>query len=965
VATDAAAYPVGATATVVGGFAYAAGNQPLTGVESVLQVVDAGGAVRAEWSLALGTLLPGATGSMSRPWTGAGPAGVYTAVFEVRRNGVVLARSESAFAVTAGGLQLGGQLTLPAVDPEVGETLEVGWQVEQLGGAPIPEVLVRVRLVEPGALTVVAVQEFTAALGPASGTLTFATDGLALGAYLAVLEGAVPSPAPLFSTLDSGTFEAVDRTPPLVTILRPPGGGFLAADLGVEVSARDLLAGVESVELQVDGGPWRPMFPLAGDVYQRQLSGLSEGAHVLLARATDRSGNLGVSGEVSFLVDLTPPEILITGVADGEVYGGPVTPVIEIVELHPASESITLNGAVFVSGTEVGLSDGYALLVLASDQAGNDSQALVEFTIEQPQPLLRASKTDQLAADHDGDGVPSPGDEIAYEIVVENAGAGAASGVRLEDPIPAFTGLVPGSVTASAGTVLGEDPVAVDIGDLAAAATVTVSFTVAVDPVLPPEVDAIENQGALTSTELAAVLTDDPALGGASDPTRTAVTAAPQLVAEKVAELSVDGDGDGQVSPGDTLEYAVVVRNVGNTSATGVALADPVPAFTALVPGSVTTSAGTVIGEDPVAVDFGEVAATATLEVRFRVVIDAALPAGVEEVVNQGTVASAELADLSTDDPGTPEPGDPTVTPVTTTSLPVLSIAGAEVGEGDGTAAFTVTLTGTASAAVTVQVDTRDGTAVAGEDYLATSTVVEFPAGSGPASQTVTVAIVDDRQAEAVEEFFVDLSAAVNADLGADSATGTIVDDDELGVDLTALKWDALVEDVDGDGGASPGEVVEYVLILDNAGPGTATAVTLVDEIPEWTSLVPGSVATTAGTVVAEDPVTVEVGDLAAGASVEVVFAVRIDDELPAGVDEISNQGTFASAEVPVLLTDDPDTPEPGDPTVTEVLGLTPVEIPAAGGLGLAALALLLALSALRLLGRRRPALAVREDGDG
>ncbi len=106
------------------------------------------------------------------------------------------------------------------------------------------------------------------------------------------------------------------------------------------------------------------------------------------------------------------------------------------------------------------------------------------------------------------------------------------------------------------------------------------------------------NQGTVNSAELPAVLTDDPALGGDADPTVTPITAAPVLVAEKTATLAIDADAGGTASPGDTLAYTVTVRNTGNISATGVTLIDQVPFATAVVPDSVTTTAGTVEGED-------------------------------------------------------------------------------------------------------------------------------------------------------------------------------------------------------------------------------------------------------------------------------------------------------------------------------------------------------------------------------
>jgi len=280
-------------------------------------------------------------------------------------------------------------------------------------------------------------------------------------------------------------------------------------------------------------------------------------------------------------------------------------------------------------------------------------------------PTLVAAKTDSLAFDADGDGVPSPGDEIAYTIEITNAGGAPATDVTLTDLVPENASLVPGSLETSAGTVVGESPVEVSLGELPAGAVATVTFRVAVDLPLPAGVDRITNQGTVTSAELPAVLTDDPDLGGDADPTETILTAAPELVAEKTDRLALDADGDGAVSPGDEVEYTVTVRNVGNTAAIGVGLADPVPDHAAIVPGSVSASEGTVDQEAPsVVVSLGEIAGGADVTVRFRVTVENPIAAGVRELSNQGLVASAELPDVVTDDPEVDGAADPTVTPV-------------------------------------------------------------------------------------------------------------------------------------------------------------------------------------------------------------------------------------------------------------------------------------------------------------
>ena len=80
---------------------------------------------------------------------------------------------------------------------------------------------------------------------------------------------------------------------------------------------------------------------------------------------------------------------------------------------------------------------------------------------------------------------------------------------------------------------------------------------------------------------------------------------------------------------------------------------------------------------------------------------------------------------------------------------------------------------------VTVLYQTSDGTASAGEDYVAVSGMLTFE--PGVSEQHVTVAIIDDVFDEADREtFVVTLSDAVGAAVGVGTATVTIEDDDEV-----------------------------------------------------------------------------------------------------------------------------------------------------------------------------------------
>ena len=130
---------------------------------------------------------------------------------------------------------------------------------------------------------------------------------------------------------------------------------------------------------------------------------------------------------------------------------------------------------------------------------------------------------------------------------------------------------------------------------------------------------------------------------------------------------------------------------------------------------------------------------------------------------------------------------------------PSLSIQAATVGEGDGTAGFTVELGAVSGAQVTVDYATADGTATAGADYTAANGTLTF--APGETSKSISVTITDDDVDEENETFTVTLGNAVNASIGQATATGTITDDD------TPASTDATLDDLilnDGNGADTP-----------------------------------------------------------------------------------------------------------------------------------------------------------------
>ena len=109
----------------------------------------------------------------------------------------------------------------------------------------------------------------------------------------------------------------------------------------------------------------------------------------------------------------------------------------------------------------------------------------------------------------------------------------------------------------------------------------------------------------------------------------------------------------------------------------------------------------------------------------------------------------------------------------------VLAVTDATVLEPDrGTSnvAVAVTLSSGSSQAITVSYRTVNGTAVAPQDYAATSGTLTFEPGQ--TSRTISIAIKGDRKREANETFSVQLSNAVGAAIDDAVATVNILNND-------------------------------------------------------------------------------------------------------------------------------------------------------------------------------------------
>jgi uncharacterized repeat protein (TIGR01451 family) len=131
-----------------------------------------------------------------------------------------------------------------------------------------------------------------------------------------------------------------------------------------------------------------------------------------------------------------------------------------------------------------------------------------------------------------------------------------------------------------------------------------------------------------------------------------------------------------------------------------------------------------------------------------------------------------------------------------------------------------------------------------------------------------------------------------------------------------------LAKDADGNGVPSPGDTLKYTAVINNTGTGAATGVTFSDAPDANTTLVAGSVITSQGSVskgnsAGDKWVGVSLGVIPAGGTATITFEVTINN--PLHVHQIANQAITTGTNFSTVKSDDPGTPQPGDPTIIGV----------------------------------------------
>lgn len=511
-----------------------------------------------------------------------------------------------------------------------------------------------------------------------------------------------------------------------------------------------------------------------------------------------------------------------------------------------------------------------------------------------------------IAKSHSGDAVA--GETLDYAIIVTNEGPSVADGpIVIDDLLPEGFGYVAGSATVSVdgATAVAAEPT-VDgrtltwsVGSAATSlrvdGTIAVRFTASVAADVVPGV--LVNTATVTGPD-----DDDPSDDAADDPT-TVVAEADTSIVKTVA--------DGPHIAGEQVTYTLTVANAGPSVARDVVVADTLPPGLTLV-----SMSGAGWDCDAARCEI-EVLPLGTNAITVVAQIDASVADGTE-LVNGATVTSS-TPDADTTDNGSETP----ITVIAQADLSIVktavdaegdpvaeAVAGEQVryllqvaNEGPSDAVGPITVADALPSGFTFVTAEGDGWSCAADTTDATQLLCETPGGLAAGSSA--------------EPLFV--TVAIDPALAAGPATNTASVDSPTADPVPANDRDDAVVEVaqlidlaiekSHRGAVRIGDRLDFELQVTNAGPSTATAVTVVDALPTGLEFVDAEGTDEGWTVLAETDeagvttVTAVLADpLAPGASAPaLVIGTTV---LPAAYDTVTNTATV-SGEQPETALDD------------------------------------------------------------
>ncbi|RHA43551.1 DUF11 domain-containing protein [Cellulomonas rhizosphaerae] len=402
------------------------------------------------------------------------------------------------------------------------------------------------------------------------------------------------------------------------------------------------------------------------------------------------------------------------------------------------------------------------------------------------------------------------GGTVQWSVELNNAGPSVTTGsVLLEAPDP---GVRVTSITGGATCVIAS--LRCDLPAILPGVPLVLTVTGTVDPSYAA--DTLGN----------AVTVLDPHGEDAGDTTTVDVTRSADLVVTKLADPAT-------VIPGEDATYRVTVRNDGPSTATDVTVTDTLPAGLTFLPDS--SSDGCSAAGQVVTCDVGRLAVGDLQRLTLVASSSAALDGPLDNTLTAGGVEDDPTPATATATTDFEPAADLSLTKSGTSVLAGRDITWTLVvdDQGPSTATGVVVRDRLPDGTTFRSATASDGSVCSHADGVVTCALADLSPG---APVTVTIVVATDPDSVPVGQLLVSVSnvATVAAttpddDPADNAASGTAVI--AAGVDLAATKT--------GPSTAVAGTRVTYVVGASNAGPSTASAVTVSDVLPADLQFVP------------------------------------------------------------------------------------------------------------------------------
>ncbi len=467
-----------------------------------------------------------------------------------------------------------------------------------------------------------------------------------------------------------------------------------------------------------------------------------------------------------------------------------------------------------------------------------------------------------------------PGGTVAYTITVANTGGLPLIGLNFSDPL---TGVLDdaaynANATASTGTVSYAANTVSWSGNLAAGATATITYSVAV-------ANPVTGNKVLTNTVTSTTLgTNCP--NGSSDTRCVATVTVSGLNIVKTADVAT-------TTPGNTVRFTVSVTNSGQTPYTGATLTDTLADVLddATYDGNATATSGSVVYASPLLTWTGNLAVGATATITYTVTVLNPDP-GNRSLT--GTVVSPTAGSVCPS-------GNPATscTATVTVLVPALSINNSSslATTTPGSAVpYTVTIANTGQtpytgASVTIALPAALDDATYAGNAAATTGTVAYAAGTGALTWTGNLAV----GATATVTFSMtvlnpDPGDRILTTVASSSAAGSTCPVGSANAACTStvrvlIPALTIVKSSDVSS-TTPGSVVRYTVTVTNSGQTAYTAAAFNDALAGVLddATANNDVTASSGTAGFAGSTVSWVGDLAVGASATITYSVTVRD---------------------------------------------------------------------------------------